>query len=1843
MTLKKFAWLLHCNDEGQDKGQQHVSVNWVMPWGTTGSGDWSPNDDVSDNLTGEQVFEQTGGLVFPWRHTILTWYGVITDGVPPEEVQLTDTVTNPDCESEICEKIEAELCIKTKACPKPFSLDAAYLDNGHKTDQPGSRGGASLPHAFAPLTHLPAPISQDMLGVCRAFSYANANGTYLAFAPQFSARIKKLDYTLTPTSVTPRGNIFSIAYSADPPLPKLELEFSVITKALVQNPDRSHTANGSSAKCSLGGAEQADLSAREMMVSNALSPLALLVASFDSLDDLSSQSVYTGIVPTSAEEILLPILGCGLVREDLVKRPGQDDETRYVAVWERVKGGSEKHFSAIAGWLGSTNTVAVFMALNRHCIDKKKELPEMWAAMASVIQAMALESEEGKTPHWPKDSFGAPRGRAIISAANILIGSANARYFWAAWFATIAFEYVDSVKPQGEFWKTKFVDWYQLLIGVLDDHLVAALRCNVELRKCAEDWITHPELISPRMAKVLNKRYTAQIARRIRHKENDSAGWVRDILLCTGARRVAELREALITPDSIESLGEDRDLAITVTFSADELNQEIRGYAVAMAAGFDVPSKELGCSWVTDVACKIDGEVLKDGKEPMRLHDTVGATKINGRDVINFPYSGLPLNGSLTSLKNTGDADGVDTLDFFWPEKWETPKLAYGLNYWAEATPIGNAGRVMDKRFAMDNDRKLKDIAEVSFSGKGVLYQCRVAPGSPVIALDTTQLKSDPYKYHDESRTRVYLYQTHVDGRRAAEERIAVIRPKDNGEIWKGGAHSIKFTVRGPDGTPNVIERWLETDIAECKVTGKSSDDDAKNIDVADLQAIQIGYRNIFRAEATERIKPEVARPRHPAVRAFGVEVQFFDAFGQRKESETHILKPKISVANGYIDDVTIDIQAATRSGTNVLENDGKKLTLTVTLTPGRFASFTVYSLASEQFFGETPGIGRMAAFEGTRWPGIADQEHRSFSPATHWVECLANPPQPDERVTKNLALLEKIQKRFTVTPEGSNVVAAIRTCDRVCDKPDEILASTWLKGFFVQRHEWHWTGYPIAFPRFSKTQLQDWTEPFIGTESLRESLMGVLQTSLDANGVPGWHFATQQPEVVCRTPLPAEYGGKYVAYVIRPVRRFNSWLKPWPEFDNALLAEGALLPAKVRWDDPALRLSPPDVKTAVPLVKTFEVADGGEPRLSISANGSLLCLRDALHRTDPMARFGGVGEIIEVDLEETRFNEVFEIGPNPVFHAGPKAETEPNDGGIVKKVSRIDLPYNSIYAKSGKVASNDTSPKRKMNWRLRAGLPFGLTHDMDRNPKVAQTAIIVRPEGTDVSTYWVMAKVRLRRLLDPDQAWTAPSFVPKDSSAKNIWLLGRRADGEDWVPHDFCVEVQSGSMTKLWVDGGPVLTPKNAGAVGSRSRYLCSWHKGQWNNSDQTLWGLQVFFQELSNDRGQWETIERYSPYELQNKSTLDVSDPQPVKLFIEPPPVGDANGVASFSVCRLLTSDYSEPRWLTFIGLPFRNISFANESYWVAHDKGENKNDVLTLMRSNRITGNQNGFEKGEPISRDLLINPVKAIDFGGDDSDRVAAETNSFHLLLMFKRVNDVTAPADGMPLGQLLGVYKPTRDEITLDKPYPPVRFTRFMDAGQIDLPSSHEDCIGFIYKFHTTHGDEFASHSITSWEKLIERMFPIKDPVTQEGDEATVRWTPEFIGPIYLTNEGEWPSQIKPPSKMAASLQVAIQQAAGGKPEKAVVIDIDPATGWRVSKSQLWLEAPKSGTCRIHRPQQAEGVNLELEASGGRLIARLHAWPGDGLATGSDKKKAELFDNEGKLTKGDYWIEKLSET
>ena len=447
-----------------------------------------------------------------------------------------------------------------------------------------------------------------------------------------------------------------------------------------------------------------------------------------------------------------------------------------------------------------------------------------------------------------------------------------------------------------------------------------------------------------------------------------------------------------------------------------------------------------------------------------------------------------------------------------------------------------------------------------------------------------------------------------------------------------------------------------------------------------------------------------------------------------------------------------------------------------------------------------------------------------------------------------------------------------------------------------------------------------------------------------------------------------------------------------------------------------------------------------------------MLVFDEALKRTDDFARVGGVGDTLEVDLVETREEQWSEIGPNPIMHGLP-------DGG------------------------------EKGHPTVTASAPFGLTFDIGLNPKVAQTAIIVRP--VDSAGRWMLAKVRTRRLILPETELGTLLHLDMDSTtapAPGIGLtllatVPTRRKGEEMVPAEIVIDVAEAKASDVYIlleDGRrlkvklPTCPADIPAALTGKFRYLLSWHKSRWDSGGPAHWRCQAMLQRRADHKLEWTTL----PGTVRGFQNVGSELPDPAALarcWLAGGPE-----LVKAEIRRVRLSDYTEPSWLTFIGSFDQSKPGMGKDYEIRAS-----GNVLSSLRLSP------GSYAQLPQLRSL------ASSFTSGDP--------RFHLVLLFRPVPDVTRTQTSQESGALVGAYMPDGSG---DMNF----FPHFPGQGApSDVSGCHAHVVTFQRITALSQTEAAALKAAATLSDLLDHAFPQQSK--DSAKESLVRMLPEFIGPI----------------------------------------------------------------------------------------------------------------------------------
>lgn len=1647
--MARFGWIVaverarHLETVGGEDA--YFTVNLVRPWGDAED----PTDPRGPLLEGADG--KLGGLWSPWTWTDAdSWvtYGRFKDAGGALTWKMIDTakVKPPAASLELDEAMEKAFVkaiqkeVKEATEKVQYPLSQAIED--HQT-----KNWRSHVHTLAPLTHWPARLSGGALRLTWFLCDKKtvfADCVSVVCFPKFT--MKAGTVVLSEVQVPKEGTLkegrtfkagktsFSIDY-ADDAVGFLALAAKVDLKPLAVKADGLELSQGAVSRSALQAAFTGNLL-----------PIAVLAAWMDS----KTAPAAAGDAPVQARLLrsLWAALGRGreYVGEDKLRPNVVEFMVNDPSHARLVRGAIEAGVEAIP----DPQSLAAFKATAKALGEARtsgtwtQERHSVWADVKNAVDAMqdgTPKTAEEFRVQW-------------LAAARLLVTEDGLREAMGVWLGNV----LDPLFTKPE----EIAAWSPVKEKLLR---VGEFRKDLVMR--AQTFIGSTALWDSARA-VARKPGDVDLLKALRTeavgavsvalgKSANLPGGVEDIVTAAVGRFVDELSHAA---DGKRPRPRDRGLKLDFSgwdeTAPDGSDQQIRGYAIGLCAGYvanegEVWKPDTGrAQWLTDTALLVEKAWMKDkGGAYAWMHEAVGATSSNGEKLVSVEYESAPIATALSTkgeMKYDGpDPDGFKAVDFAWKDddtSRKLPLLGYGLYYTAKATPLDNAGTVIDP--TLRRQRGQEEFATELKAAKDVLksvpaslqYLSSEAPGSPDLGKLAPRFEFE--ELSDETQAHAWQASEIANAILAAGgdptvrvptlQKVALLAapqqvttPAGKVVLFPDARDRCEFNVT-PHGTHwAFIDRWLATDrlLAENDLDG--SDKDLGK----DADAIET-FANTFREIEGARAVP-TAPPYHPAVSAIGMELL---VFGKRVKHEAipiqRVLKVDGSLKAAQ-DKVKVAV-VAVESGTPALTIDKAGKLATLQLPCGTFACLRFYSLVDEGHF--KPGTSNQRYAEDLEnTSGIAFAGYRAFSPVERWFETLPAWPEadglPPSLVNMNLMPPQETAQGLL----SPNLLVAELEFTEAKAK-----WAQWLKGSYIQRHEWHWTGYPVDFPS-AASELPAWIPSLAGVESFREIIDVSFTTSFAGTE---WRLgpSASGKAVVHRWALPSgARPTRYVAYLARPILRFKRWLNP--KLSNAgpqkveadIYACGKLVPGRMR-EGPIERLATPALKHSIPLTAAYVQG------LSRGANGVMLVFDDAIRRTDDLARIGGLGDTLEIDLVDTRIEGVAEMGNNPIFHA---LEPQPQGG-------------------------------------LTGDSAFGLTFDIGPNPKVAQTAIVVRP--VNAGGRWVMAMARARRYILPETELGTLLRPDSNGPAAHLAAIATRLDGKELVPLDFVVDVPKPLANSLEMHSDPAGTKVSIAvppvAKPDRSltyRYLVSWHKARWSDGGDPKWRAQVVCLCRGKASLAWDRLGTIRGYQ-NGGSQLDPA------LRIERWHLLAAEAAATGLVRRIRISDYTEPRWLTFIG------SFDNAAPGMA-------TDYRFVVRGGELDKLE--VAPGKTAALPVLRNRDASLADGG---------MPTFHLALVFRAVPDAVRLRTEEGTGELVACY-------FVDSNAKPIFLKRMEgDTG----PKSLENCYAHIVTLQRTtsiSADERKAMQGDTLTALLECAFPSQEKVT----ESTLRILPEYLGPI----------------------------------------------------------------------------------------------------------------------------------
>ncbi len=1201
-----------------------------------------------------------------------------------------------------------------------------------------------------------------------------------------------------------------------------------------------------------------------------------------------------------------------------------------------------------------------------------------------------------------------------------------------------------------------------------------------------------------------------------------------------------------------------------------DVDQKIRGFAIALCTGIRAKGPNgrtfADCEraqWVTQTTIRLANVAAANPQEPLlRAKDhpepawyplTVGSSLVGGRRVGQAIYAGAPLSSipedRFGRAFDHRDLDDTRSLDYRWPEvavdpddpnklKLVTlPLLGYGTEATGKVTALDNAGGVIDtdlrgtKVGAVLDAKKLAWQLDAKFSVDSTIrYESHVPPAAPrLIAITARDIAENPCSIDlteltSETRALRYLSQQLEQVNSATPETFAATRealisnvvlgaapPRvaclvhgdktDKKGLWRlDRPAQLTLQFRAPQTYVDFVRAWLATDqlVLGSGFTPEEKEPLFSDTLFRDNPTLFPAFREKVAPTRLATASPNAISEYNPAVTALGIELKFFSTPSVTRlppfPVDTTMLK-KDKNGQDYIDYGATIISLKVNSKPGALQLPTQANDWTLTLPPSVFVRIRVYSLVHKDRFAPVREQGEPGPHAGQRFSaaiGKAEQgewrDYRAFGPIEYWVEALpawSHPgnPEPDKAYFDVEVVPPDLKDQPTLTRLNLK------------RQPIASLPADWIRAVEVMRHRWHWTGFPVQFPPVAEAdQLERWLPAFAGVESLRQRTEITLLTRVDGND---WRYGDRVSPLTIDTQRDEDHErpSRYVAYSVRPKVRFARWLNPpsmapagknMPlHLERDLFAAGQLAKGLGDFSESS-RLPTPAFRFKIPLTASYQF-DPAETLAAIklhrSNNGCLLIFDDAMRRTDSFTRLGGIGDAVEVDLLQTRVIKIgqqersfSQIGPNPIFHRSPTAKsTDPEIIALKQSVLEVSPPH-------------------------------GLTYDLVRNGKVAQTAVAVRPvskEG-EAPRDWVLAQVRVRRLILPETQLNASV-----TNRANLFELNWRREGEDRIPLDFAVDYDAKAaerpVLKLSAEGKPydIVIPQNLDLpTQGRVRLLVSFHKGRWQSGGQPYWSPQVLVQKPRRRRTTGEAVLGWDTHSQAPCYGRPEWLPREGKLELT------VSGVTQNIECaHAQLSDYTDPRWLLFIGRIPGTGTQRPEDYQL---EPVIENGKLVRLR---VTVGELALLRRPPQTKQDWRRPELASDVNAPTAEIINTE---FFVMFVSGLPSDVmAATTGGAPLGML--AFQPDEHNA---REFVPLGTAPKIAEG--DLIGATALLCGF-QRITSTSKQEQAVE-INSLPKLLEHIFP--DPADNDlakPREALIRPTGSHWGPMPITALGKVPA------------------------------------------------------------------------------------------------------------------------
>lgn len=812
--------------------------------------------------------------------------------------------------------------------------------------------------------------------------------------------------------------------------------------------------------------------------------------------------------------------------------------------------------------------------------------------------------------------------------------------------------------------------------------------------------------------------------------------------------------------------------------------------------------------------------------------------------------------------------------------------------------------------------------------------------------------------------------------------------------------------VLAPSVGPDFIQRWLAAD-ALVDAGDPFRWESVRNMTLADVYALRQDAKSSKMLAFT-----------HPAVSAVEISATWFNGNPLSPSHDTSKLQWKVEhFRSGQwieAEALTLHVVQAPATAAHSFKLDATGRAINIVVPKGMQVRLEARSLIPEALI-----QGIYARLQKTALVmsdptivrpyvlHIGGHAYESREPQVMWIESL-----PEVPATEDIFDLDPADFRLRV-PKSSTDAQEIALIFE--PGPASPRSAHWIARVGLEHKRWQWSGYPIRFP--ASGSLESWLPLYAGVKDYMPELPTAgFSTKLVAGGQ--WEL---QSLVMKPIPLPAVRPANHMGIVAKAIPRFAKLMdaatlaraKPTYVFDHVF---GVPRPG-------GERLSAPVWNEAIPMPQTVHVDAAG--KVTQLSRGNLLVLADPLYDTSDTAAFGGIAERIEFDVVATwdvaktpAAPRIVEAGPNPIFHGAPKS-TEAQPGFAFDPV-------------------------------------FGLTYDKALGGRAAQSGIVLRPSNTEGR--WTLAKCHLRRFVMPELM--LGTELPEAATRNPIgWSgkLGLRQVEQSWVPQDFVIYANA-PIKDVQLPGYSIQLP-TLNDTFARA-YLVTWHRGPWAQAEPT-WRPLVRLYERGSTFADWTLKRQLTPFDA------GVAD------FV---PLGKGEGSLAISyqgtarAYRIDVSDFTESRWLTFIGGFGLEVPPSGEQIEVVH------------------------------AGIGYTVRPLNAAHMprlGSKDDLRPS-------LLLVFAPQLDLMRGRIESEGGELVGVYA-----AKLVVPGSSVHF----DEAILPCDRPPGECQALLIQVQR-HNVESPEHVIAAgqWMDMVECLFPQES----RNKEASLRFLPEYIGPLRIT-------------------------------------------------------------------------------------------------------------------------------